>query len=665
MGWGVFEQVGRIHVFEILPDITILMKLKLSLVAFAIASISTAYGQTSFTSTSATTAWNASRWNNTANGPTYTTTYTANNAVSFTSGTYSFAGMGANINVGNITLGDNVTVNFASAANTFQTNGAVRTISVGTGGTMNFAGQSISSGAGTGFIKTGAGTLIINGGNTYNGGFTLGAGTMIAGGVNAMGAGSILNLNGGILSVNSSTSRDFTGKYTSGITVGGDVQFGDSVNVSAGIGNMTFSNTMALGGVNRTLTLGYSGNIIFGGVISNTGSNGVTFAATAGGTGRFDITNATNTFTGPIGINGGEVRFSAADSFGNVNNDIVIDGGLLSTASGSTYQIASTHGLQLGATAGSAISVTTSGTLTYNGIIANKTGSTGILVKQGAGILSLGGASTYTGATTINQGTLQLTTSANRLPIGTVVSIGQASSTNLGTLNMNGQNQEIAGLQSISGTNAGVSTNVVTSSTAAILKINCSTNTTYTYGSATAANSGVISGAISVDKSGEGTEIFGGNNSYTGTTTINLGTLMIEGAQSGGGTVTVGSSGKLGGDGSIAGSLVFSPGADFVFSTTKTFTVNGASVSFGGLSISDLFGLDSTVANGVYTLINGSASIDFANVSNLGIANAFNLGSSKSAYFQSGSLQVVVIPEPDFAALLGGLGVLGLLRRRR
>ena len=111
--------------------------------------------------------------------------------------------------------------------------------------------------------------------------------------------------------------------------------------------------------------------------------------------------------------------------------------------------------------------------------------------------------------------------------------------------------------------------------------------------------------------------------------------------------------------------MVFNAGADFVFSTTKTFTVNGGSVSFGGLSISDIFGLDSTVTNGVYTLIDGTASIDFSNVSNLGSLNPFDLGNSKSAYFQSGSLQLVVIPEPNLAALLGGLGVLFILRRRR
>jgi len=49
---------------------------------------------------------------------------------------------------------------------------------------------------------------------------------------------------------------------------------------------------------------------------------------------------------------------------------------------------------------------------------------------------------------------------------------------------------------------------------------------------------------------------------------------------------------------------------------------------------------------GTYTLIDGTAVIDFTNVSNIGEANAFDIGGGKSAYFQSGSLQVVVIPNP-------------------
>ncbi len=65
-------------------------------------------GQTSYTSTSSSGAWNTSRWNNTSDAAPYTSAYTANNNANFTSGNDSIAGMGGTVNVGNITLVSNV-----------------------------------------------------------------------------------------------------------------------------------------------------------------------------------------------------------------------------------------------------------------------------------------------------------------------------------------------------------------------------------------------------------------------------------------------------------------------------------------------------------------------------------------------------------------------------
>jgi hypothetical protein len=79
---------------------------------------------------------------------------------------------------------------------------------------------------------------------------------------------------------------------------------------------------------------------------------------------------------------------------------------------------------------------------------------------------------------------------------------------------------------------------------------------------------------------------------------------------------------------------------------------NGSAVNWG------------TVSNGTYTLITGT--LNSTNLENFGLVNAYDIGGSRIAYFQNGSLQLVVqaIPEPR-TALLGCLGVLLLFRRRR
>ncbi len=539
----------------------------------------TASAQTTYyTGTASTGAWNTARWSTSSSGP-FNTSYAANSPVRFTSGSYSFAGMGATTNVGNVSVLSNVNVNFASAGSTYATNGTAQTVDVAAGGVYDLgSSQAISTAAGTGFLKTGAGVFALSGA-TYSGGFTLNAGTVILRGVNAMGQGGALALNGG--AVAGSATRNLTDKYAGGITIGGNVQFGEfssNVALANDTANLTFSNNMALGSANRTLTLGNRGNVTFGGVIANT-SGGITFAAAPGagasvsGAGRFEITGTSNTFTGDLSFTGAEVRFANNGSLGNAANNIVINGGRFGIVSGASFTIPSSRSITVGDAAGTSIATAGSGTLTYDGVIANISGTTGSWVKQGGGTLSLGGSSTYTGATTIANGTIQLTADNDRLPTTTVLSLGQASSGNVGSFNLNSRNQSIAGLASIVGTNAAAVTNLVTTATSGTLTINVASGTTYAYGDGSLANSGLISGAVSIVKSGSGAQILGGANTYTGTTTLSAGTLRS-------GTGTVGNSAFGSGVLALNGGTLTS-GTD---NGARTFANNvsvGGDVAFG------------------------------------------------------------------------------------
>jgi fibronectin-binding autotransporter adhesin len=369
------------------------------------------YGQF-YTDVTATGPWSSARWNNSADGPTYTSGWTSNSNVIFTSGTYSFSGMAvpaANVNVGNVTVQSGANVTFTGNSGEFRAT-AVRTIDVAAGSTFDFVSQGVTSNTGFGLIKNSGGVLGLAAAG-YQAGFVLNAGTVVARNASSLGSGpaNFLTLNGGVIA--SDASLDFaTNRFAQGITIGGNVQFGalsSNVSIAGDSANLSFANNVALGNSARTLTAGNNGNHVFTGVISGT-PGGITFAAIPGTTNRFSFQNSGNTFTGDITIAGGEFRVSNDGSLGNTSNAINIDGGRLASANNASFALSTSRGIFVGDSAGTGINVVGSGTLTIDSVIANLSSDTGVLEKQGTGVLSLGGANTYTGPTTVTAGALAI-----------------------------------------------------------------------------------------------------------------------------------------------------------------------------------------------------------------------------------------------------------------
>ena len=191
----------------------------------------------------------------------------------------------------------------------------------------------------------------------------------------------------------------------------------------------------------------------------------------------------------------------------------------------------------------------------------------------------------------------------------------------------------------------------------------------------------VISGAISdvtnfpgstLVKTGTGTMVLSGTSTYVGNTLVSAGTLLVTGVL-GNTALTVENDATLGGSGTLGGSLALGSGANLDLtgatiglSSTNILTIAaGKAITLTDFMFSDIIGWDASAADiGTYTIINGGGSLTLAGTTPT-LANPFDFGNGKQAYFQSGSLQVVVIPEPS-TWLLGGLGAIGLsLRRRR
>jgi fibronectin-binding autotransporter adhesin len=256
------------------------------------------------------------------------------------------------------------------------------------------------------------GGINLNGANTYDGptqietGMTLRTSLITHGGV-ASGIGSSssaaanLILNGGKLSYSASAAASTDRNFT--ITQAG----GTIENIASQPLTFTSTDAIVMSGTGvRTFTLGGSGNVnnIMSPAIPDAGTAATSLTKT--GAGIWVISNPNNSYTGNTTISGGRLRLGAAE--------VVPDASLVSTGTSSTVfdlngfnetvrSISGTAGtIALGA---NTLSLASPSGETFSGVI---TGAGGSVVKSGSGMLTLGGANTYSGNTVIQGGTLRI-----------------------------------------------------------------------------------------------------------------------------------------------------------------------------------------------------------------------------------------------------------------
>jgi fibronectin-binding autotransporter adhesin len=335
---------------------------------------------------------------------------------------------------------------------------------------------------------------------------------------------------------------------------------------------------------------------IGGSIAGGTGSSlTIKGAQTGVAAARINMSVANSTISVPIIINQTGVGFA----------------GIVATATGQfitgTITNNSMGATLLGAADGNDLTVNGKISGTADLRIAAGSGSSGI----GGGVVTLNAANNYTGATIINNssaGVLRLGVN-NALSTTSALTLGGGTGST-GALDMNGKDQTVASLSTnVTGSANGITNTSSTSQST--LTINGSANTTYASTIGIAATTTNLAGsnnniAVTLASTNTGPQILSGNNTYTGATTINGGTLSA----ANGGNNAQGGTGfqALGGTASI----LVTTGGTLLLEANNQMS-NAATMSLAGGTL-DLNGNSEGVAGvtGVGTLtLTATSTLDF------------------------------------------------------
>jgi autotransporter-associated beta strand protein len=284
---------------------------------------------------------------------------------------------------GGLTLANNGsgTVQFLASSNFRSGSGGAATLTLGGSNTgSNVLAQIINDSFGTTTLtKSGAGTWVLAGANTFSGG---------------------VNLNGGELQVNAAENPGVTGP----LGKSGVISFGGGTLQFSSANTFDYSSRFNPGG-NQAYSLDCNGQTV---ILASTlaSSNGTLTVNSAVPGGKLMLAQ-TNSFTGNVTVFGGTLSVSNDACLGATTNYVILNGGALSAAANVDFNYYRTAAL---GTNGGTLDTPAGVTMTFDGNLYDSGSGPGSLIKTGAGTLAIStyGYSTYTGNTTISNGTLSI-----------------------------------------------------------------------------------------------------------------------------------------------------------------------------------------------------------------------------------------------------------------